>query len=71
MVELNIWNAFQALRFEFKTGNEPYQLLVNEETLKETAGFRELRLIDFLWICCQLGGLPLDSVGSIRQSKTI
>jgi hypothetical protein len=44
MVESNIWEAFQALgfQFEFDTTSEPYRLLFNAEKLRESAGFREL-----------------------------
>jgi hypothetical protein len=44
MVEPNIWGAFQALGFEFgfDRTSEPYRLLFDEETLRESAGFREL-----------------------------
>jgi hypothetical protein len=31
MVEPNIWEAFQAIGFEFDTEAEPYHLLFNEE----------------------------------------
>jgi hypothetical protein len=43
MVEPNIWGAFQAIRFEFEFDPEaePYQLLFNEEKLRQRAGFRE------------------------------
>jgi hypothetical protein len=61
MVELNIWGAFRAIGFEFEfdTEAEPYRLLFNEEKLRQSAGFRELWLIDF----------PLDQLSSRRQRQ--
>jgi hypothetical protein len=35
------------VEFEFATGTEPYQLLFNEDKLKEKAAFRELWSIGF------------------------
>jgi hypothetical protein len=60
MVELNIWEAFQAIGFEFEfdTEAETYQLLLNEEKLRQPARFRELQLIDF----------PLDELLSRRHN---
>jgi hypothetical protein len=44
MVKPILCGAFQALAFEFEfdTTSQPYQLLFNEEKLRESAGFREL-----------------------------
>jgi hypothetical protein len=42
LVEASIWKAFQALGFEFDTGIAPCQLLLNERTLRESAGLQEL-----------------------------
>jgi hypothetical protein len=73
MMEPNIWGAFQALGFEFEfdTTSEPCRLLLNEESLKESAGFRELSSIDLPLdqLCCQLDGVLLDLAGLINQSK--
>jgi hypothetical protein len=73
MAEPNIWGAFQRLGFEFEfhTTSESDRLLFNEEKLRESAGFRELRSIDFSLdqLCCQLDGVLLDLVGLISQSK--
>jgi hypothetical protein len=59
MVKLNIWEAFQAIGFEFDTELEPYRLLFNEEKLRQSEGFRELWSIDF----------PLDQLSSWRQNS--
>jgi hypothetical protein len=58
MVESNIWGALQAIGFEFDTEAEPYQLLFNEEKLRQSEDFRELWSIDF----------PLHQLSSRRQN---
>jgi hypothetical protein len=61
MVEPNIWGAFRAIGFGFgfDTESEPYWLLFDGEKLRQSAGFRELRSIDF----------PLDQLSSRRQRQ--
>jgi hypothetical protein len=58
MVEPNIWDAFRVIEFEFDTEAEPYQLLFNEEKLRQSEGFRELWSIE----------LSLDQLLSQRQN---
>jgi hypothetical protein len=58
VVESNIWGAFRATGVEFDTEAEPYRLLFNEEKLRQSEGFRELRSINF----------PLDQLSSRRQN---
>jgi hypothetical protein len=47
MLQPNIWEGFWALSLEFDTRSEPYQRLLKEETMRGSASFRELSLIDF------------------------
>jgi hypothetical protein len=59
MVESNIWRAFRVIGFEFDTEAEPYRLLLNEEKLRQSEGFRELWSFHF----------PLDQLSSRRQRQ--
>jgi hypothetical protein len=59
MVEPNISRAFQSIEFEFDTEAKPSRLLFNEEKLRQSAGFPELRSIDF----------PLDQLSSQREKQ--
>jgi hypothetical protein len=45
-VNFSTWVAFQVLVLEFDTGNESDKLLFNEENLRQSAHFRELRSND-------------------------
>jgi hypothetical protein len=58
MVEPNRWGAFWAIGFEFDTEAGLYQLLFNEEKLRQSEGFREL------WSL----GFPLDQLSSLRHN---
>jgi hypothetical protein len=71
MVEPKIWEAFQALTFEFDTTSELYRLLFNKEKLRESTGFQELWSVDLPLdqLCNQLDGVLLDLVGLISQRK--
>jgi hypothetical protein len=61
MMEPNIWGAFRVIGFEFEfdIDIEPYWLLFNEEKLRQSEGFGELRLIAF----------HLDQLSSRRQRQ--
>jgi hypothetical protein len=42
MIELNIWEAFAAIEFSYDISDTPYQLLFDEEKLRQSRGFIEL-----------------------------
>jgi hypothetical protein len=48
IVEVNVWNAFQALGFEIDIAQQSYNLLAADEKLKESSELKELRSFDFL-----------------------
>jgi hypothetical protein len=58
MVEPNIWKAFRAIGFEQDRVAEPYRLLSNEETLRESKGFQRVWMIDY----------PLDQLSALRRA---
>jgi hypothetical protein len=58
MMESNTWRALRAIDFYFDPDGEPYQLLFNEEKLRQIEGFREVWSID----------LVLDQLSSWRQN---
>jgi hypothetical protein len=57
-VESNTWGAFRAIGFEFDTEAELCRLLFDEEKLRQSEGFQELRSTDFF----------LDQRSSRRQN---
>jgi hypothetical protein len=58
MMEHTIWGVSRAiaLELEFDIDGEPYRLLFNEQKLRHSEGFGELRLIDFPCINCRVAG---------------
>jgi hypothetical protein len=42
MIEMNIWKAFAAIGFSYNITETPYQLLFDEEKLRQSRGFVEL-----------------------------
>jgi hypothetical protein len=49
---------------------EPYELLVDEVKLRESAGFEELCSLTFPWTSYQANDVLLGSVGSTILSKS-
>jgi hypothetical protein len=47
MARSNVWGAFRALELEFDRRREPYDLLFDEEKLRESPGFEELCSMTF------------------------
>jgi hypothetical protein len=70
MMPPNVCRAFNALGFECDTRREPYELLFDEEKLRESAGFEELCSVTFPWTSCRADDVLLGSVGSTRLSKS-
>jgi hypothetical protein len=48
MIPPTILGAFRALNFEFDPSSKPPRLLLSEETVRQSEGFREFQLRDFL-----------------------
>jgi hypothetical protein len=57
MVEVNIWGAFSAMEFTYDIEQNPYELLFDEEKLRQSPGFAEL------WAC----DTPLKSMSKRRR----
>jgi hypothetical protein len=51
-------------------GREPYELLLDELKMTESAGLRELCSVTFPWISYQADDVLLTSVGSTSLSKS-
>jgi hypothetical protein len=49
MARPNVWGTFLPLGCEFDTRKEPHELLFDEVTLRESAGFDELCSVTFPW----------------------
>jgi hypothetical protein len=67
----NVWETFRVLEFEFDTKRWPYEFLLDEVKLMESAGCDELCPVTFPWTSYRADDVLLTSVGSTRLRKSI
>jgi hypothetical protein len=67
----NTWETFQALVFEFDIENGSGKLYSMRKNWDKVQAFKRPGRLTSPWINCQLGGISLHSIGSMRHNKMI
>jgi hypothetical protein len=71
MIEPTICSSVQEAGFAFETSAEPYRIRFDEEKLRKTLAFQEIRALDFLRRNCRqdVEAQSLDGLTHLNQRE--